>query len=102
MQLRHSMSQLATAYATVSRRSMGDQYGQFSTNYKAVMRRIRKNYAALETALNELESKARSSLNEKGRWGDGAADTALTELFRMVTDLLKLWHDLRIRNKLEH
>lgn len=100
IQLRHQLTSLAEFVHSVTRKGLGDSYGTFMGNYKGNLRNINKEFVKLEQAISKLHQLSSDKLNDPGRWGDSAAETAVTELFGMLNSLLEFWTHLRVKEKL--
>jgi hypothetical protein len=99
--MRHSLSRVATMASTVRRRDLGSRYGTFQGNYRGMMRRIGNEFDRLESAILKLNSAARGSVNDPGRWGDAAAGNAVNTLLGLLQVLLDIWRLERTRQKLD-
>ena len=100
VELRHSLNSLAVAASSVTRRSLGEDFGQFQSNYRGNVRNITKNFDKLDVAIKNLVATASEKTNEPGRWGDAAMPSPIADLISLLGALMEIWKMERVRSKL--
>jgi hypothetical protein len=82
-------------------RSSADGYATFASGFAGTMKRIHIEFGRLDEAIGDLHRATDERLNDPGRYGDAAAANPVNDVVSLVTQLLELWHALRVRRKLE-
>lgn len=101
MQLHHQLTGLADLRSGIRRRHLGDGHATFASGFAGTMKRIHIEFGRLDEAISDLHRAADERLNDPGRYGDAAAANPVNDVVSLVTQLLELWHALRVRRKFE-
>lgn len=103
LQLHHKLEQVAEFRSSVRRRDLGDQFGDYTSEYNGLIRKIRREFDKMDGAARSLYATASSRINEPGRWD---ADDQVTDISSALGNLLFILIEvggglLRTRKKLE-